>query len=83
MIDKVDESETYANTVDDNGGVYFIPAFSGLFCPHWRTDARGVIIGLSAYNTKAHIIRAALEATAFQTSDVLEAMRWDSGTVYM
>eukprot|EP01041_Mallomonas_annulata_P005330 gene5330-10657_t len=69
MITDVKESETIASTVLDNGGVYFVPAFAGLFCPHWREDARGALIGLSAFNTKAHVVRAALEATAFQTCE--------------
>ena len=63
--------------VDDNGGVYFVPAFSGLFAPYWRSDARGIIAGLTAFNTKAHITRAALEAAAFQTNEILEAMGKD------
>jgi glycerol kinase len=65
--------------VDDNGDVYFVPAFSGLFAPHWRPDARGVIAGLTRFSNKGHIARAALESTAFQTRDVLEAMVADSG----
>lgn len=71
------EIEALAARVPDNGGVYFVPAFSGLFAPYWRSDARGVIAGLTAHSTKAHIARAALESTAFQTLDVLEAMRED------
>ena len=71
--------EDYANTVDDNGGVYFVPAFSGLFAPYWRSDARGVIVGLTRYVNKGHICRASLEATAFQTREVLDAMNADSG----
>jgi glycerol kinase len=70
--------ETLANSVDDNGGCYFVPAFSGLFAPYWKTDARGVIVGLTRYVNKAHIARAALEATAFQTLEVLEAMQKDA-----
>ena len=58
----------------DNGGVYFVPAFSGLFAPHWRSDARGAIVGLSRFNTQAHLARATLEAICFQTRDVLDAM---------
>ncbi|MGF1616276.1 MAG: glycerol kinase GlpK [Acidimicrobiia bacterium] len=73
------EVETLASSVDDNGDVYFVPAFSGLFAPHWRPDARGVIAGLTRFSTKGHIARAALESTAFQTRDVLEAMVADSG----
>jgi glycerol kinase len=71
--------EDYARMVEDNGGVYFVPAFSGLFAPHWRSDARGVIIGLTRYINKGHIARAALEATAYQTREVLDAMEQDSG----
>ena len=63
----------------DNGGVYFVPAFSGLYAPYWKDSARGVITGLTRYANKGHIARAALEATAFQTRDVLEAMEKDSG----
>ncbi len=73
------EIETLAGQVEDNGGVYFVPAFSGLFAPYWKTSARGVICGLTRYATKAHIARAALEATAFQTREVVEAMEKDSG----
>lgn len=79
IIETLSDSETKAKEVNDNGGVYFVPAFSGLLAPRWRSDARGVIVGLSAYNTSAHITRAALEATAFQTAEVLDAMRYDSG----
>jgi glycerol kinase len=71
--------EDYAKSVDDNGGVYFVPAFSGLFAPYWKSDARGVIVGLTRYVNKGHIARAALEATAFQTREVLDAMEKDSG----
>jgi glycerol kinase len=71
--------EDYAKTVSDNGGVYFVPAFSGLFAPYWRSDARGAIVGLTRYVNKGHIARAALEATAFQTREVLDAMNQDSG----
>lgn len=71
--------EDYARQVPDNGGVYFVPAFSGLFAPYWQSDARGIIVGLTRYVTKNHIARAALEATAFQTREVLEAMEKDSG----
>ncbi len=73
------EVEKLAREVDDNGGVYFVPAFSGLFAPYWKTSARGAICGLTRYATKAHIARAALEATAFQTREVVEAMEKDSG----
>jgi glycerol kinase len=73
------EVETLANTVPDNGGVYFVPAFSGLFAPYWRSDARGAIVGMTRYVNKGHLARAALEATAFQTREVLDAMEQDSG----
>ena len=73
------EIENYASQVADAGGVYFVPAFSGLFAPHWRSEARGVIVGLTRYANKNHICRAALEATAYQTREILEAMRADSG----
>ena len=79
LISRSPEVETLARTVEDNGGVYFVPAFSGLFAPYWRSDARGAIVGLTRYVTKGHIARAALEATAFQTAEVLEAMEKDSG----
>jgi glycerol kinase len=72
--------ETLANTVDDNGGIYFVPAFSGLFAPYWRSDARGIIVGLTRYTNKGHIARAVLEATAFQTREVVEAMQKDLDT---
>jgi glycerol kinase len=74
------EVETLARTVDDNGGVYFVPAFSGLFAPYWRPDARGTVVGLTRYATKAHLARAALEAVAYQTRDVIEAMERDAGS---
>jgi len=73
------EVETLAASVADNGGVYFVPAFSGLYAPYWRADARGVIAGLTRYADKGHIARAALEATAYQTADVIAAMERDSG----
>ena len=73
IIEKAPEVEELAKSVDDNGGVYFVPAFSGLFAPHWRDDARGVIVGLTGYATKAHIARAALEATAWQSKEVVDA----------
>lgn len=79
LIDDASEVEALARTVEDNGDVYFVPAFSGLFAPHWRSDARGVIVGLTRYATRGHIARAALEATAFQTREVLDAMNADSG----
>lgn len=73
------EVEELAGSVDDNGDVYFVPAFSGLFAPHWRSDARGVIVGLTRFANKGHLARAALEATAFQTEEVVAAMLTDSG----
>jgi glycerol kinase len=73
------EVETLARTVSDNGGVYFVPAFSGLFAPYWRSDARGVLAGMTAYANKGHLARAVLEAAAYQTRDVLDAMQRDSG----
>ncbi|KAA9085033.1 glycerol kinase GlpK [Microbacterium radiodurans] len=79
IIQRSEDVETLAATVDDNGGAYFVPAFSGLFAPYWRPDARGALLGLTRYVTKAHIARAALEATAFQTRDVLDAALGDSG----
>jgi glycerol kinase len=79
MIDKSSEIEDLAREVKDNGGVYFVPAFSGLYAPYWRSDARGVIVGLTRYVEKAHMARAALEATAYQTSEILEAMEKDAG----
>lgn len=79
MIDSAPEIETLAETVEDNGGVYVVPAFSGLFAPYWKDDARGAIVGLTRFNNKGHIARAVLEATAFQTAEVLEAMNADSG----
>ena len=79
IIGSASEVESLAASVPDNGGIYFVPAFSGLFAPRWRSDARGVIVGLSRYNTKAHIARATLEAICYQTRDVLDAMVKDSG----
>ena len=79
MIKTSGEIEDLAKTVDDNGGVYFVPAFSGLFAPYWKSDARGVIAGLTRYVNKGHIARAVLEATAWQTREVLDAMNADSG----
>ncbi|GIG65238.1 glycerol kinase GlpK [Phytomonospora endophytica] len=79
IIDSADEIEALASTVDDTGDCYVVPAFSGLYAPHWRSDARGVICGLTRYITKAHIARAVLEATCWQTREVAEAMRADSG----
>ena len=79
MIKDAPEIEELAKTVDDNGGAYFVPAFSGLFAPYWRADARGALVGLTRYVNKGHIARATLEATAFQTREVLDAMNADSG----
>ncbi len=79
MISKSSDIEALAGTVEDNGGVYFVPAFSGLFAPYWKTSARGVIAGLTRYVNKGHIARAVLEATAFQTREVVDAMKNDSG----
>ncbi|MCO5998204.1 glycerol kinase GlpK [Actinoallomurus rhizosphaericola] len=79
IISGASESESLARQVEDNGGVYFVPAFSGLFAPYWRSDARGAIVGLSRYNTNAHLARATLESICYQTRDVVEAMRQDSG----
>jgi glycerol kinase len=78
IIERSSDIEPLARTVNDNGGVYFVPAFSGLYAPHWKATARGVIAGLTRYASKAHLARAALEATAFQTREVLEAMEKDS-----
>jgi glycerol kinase len=78
LIGSAPEIETLARTVEDNGGCYFVPAFSGLFAPHWRSDARGVIAGLTGYITKGHLARAVLEATAWQTREVVEAMNTDA-----
>jgi glycerol kinase len=79
LINSAQEIEALARTVEDNGGVYFVPAFSGLFAPYWRSDARGAIVGLTRFVNKGHIARAALEATAFQTREVLDAVNADSG----
>ncbi|MEU4226544.1 glycerol kinase GlpK [Nonomuraea sp. NPDC026600] len=79
LISSAAEIETLAGTVEDNGGCYFVPAFSGLFAPHWRSDARGVIAGLTGFVTKGHIARAVLEATAWQTREVVDAMNADAG----
>jgi glycerol kinase len=79
VINSAGESETLAAQVPDNGGVYFVPAFSGLFAPYWRSDARGAIVGLSRFNTDAHIARATLESICYQTRDVVDAMAQDSG----
>lgn len=79
MISTAPEVETLATTVEDNGGVYIVPAFSGLFAPYWRPDARGAIVGLTRFANRGHIARAALEATAFQTREVLDAVNADAG----
>jgi glycerol kinase len=79
LIEKSSDIESLANSVTDNGGVYFVPAFSGLYAPYWKDSARGVIAGLTRYASKGHLARAVLEATAFQTREVLEAMEKDSG----
>ena len=79
MFSSAPEIEELAASVDDNGGCYFVPAFSGLFAPYWRADARGAIVGLTRYVNRGHIARAVLEATAYQTREVLEAMEADSG----
>ena len=79
LIDSAEEIENLANTVEDNGGIYFVPAFSGLFAPYWRADARGAIVGLTRYVNRGHFARAVLEATAYQTREVLDAMNADSG----
>jgi len=79
LIGSASEIETLARSVDNNGGCYFVPAFSGLFAPHWRSDARGVIAGLTGYIDKGHLARAVLEATAWQTREVVEAMNSDAG----
>jgi glycerol kinase len=78
LIERSADVEALAGSVDDNGGVYFVPAFSGLFAPYWRSDARGVIAGLTRYANRGHLARAALEATAYQTREVLDAMEKDS-----
>jgi glycerol kinase len=79
IISGAAQSEALARQVNDNGGIYFVPAFSGLFAPYWRSDARGAIVGLSRYNTNAHLARATLEAICYQSRDVVDAMRADCG----
>jgi glycerol kinase len=79
LISSAAEVETLARTVDDNGGAYFVPAFSGLFAPYWRPEARGVLVGLTRYVNRGHVARAVLEATAFQTREVIDAMHADCG----
>ncbi|MCW2889385.1 MAG: glycerol kinase [Streptosporangiaceae bacterium] len=81
IISGAAQSESLARQVEDSGGIYFVPAFSGLFAPYWRSDARGAIVGLSRYNTNAHVARATLESICYQTRDVVEAMQQDSGVV--
>jgi glycerol kinase len=79
IIKNSSDVEDLASDVDDNGGIYFVPAFSGLFAPYWRSDARGVIVGMTRFINKGHLARATLEATAYQTREVLDAMKKDSG----
>ena len=79
MIEKSSDIEMLANSVEDSGGIYFVPAFSGLYAPYWKSDARGAIVGLTRYIAAGHLARAVLEATAYQTAEVLEAMNKDSG----
>jgi len=79
LINAAHEIEDLASQVQDTGGVYVVPAFSGLLAPYWRPDARGIIAGLTRYATKHHLARAVLEATAFQTKDIVQAMNLDSG----
>jgi glycerol kinase len=79
LVSSASEVESLARSVEDSGGMVLVPAFSGLFAPHWRSDARGVMVGLTRYITKGHIARASLEASAFQTKEVLDAMQRDSG----
>ena len=80
IIENAPEVEELARTVPDNGGCYLVPAFSGLFAPHWRSDARGVLVGLTAFVNRGHLARATLEATGWQTREVVDAMNADSGT---
>src|SRR6185369_2969343 len=79
LIEKSSDIEVLARTVKDNGGIYFVPAFSGLYAPYWKDNARGVIAGLTRFTNKGHLARAVLEATAFQTREVVEAMEKDAG----
>ena len=79
LFDRAEEIEELARSVEDNGDVYFVPAFSGLFAPHWRPDARGIVVGLTQFSNRGHLARAALESTAYQTRDVADAMVADSG----
>lgn len=78
LIADAAETERICGSVEDNGGIYVVPAFAGLFAPYWRSDARGVICGLTAFNTSAHVVRACVEAAAYQVKDVLDAMASDS-----
>jgi glycerol kinase len=80
LISEFSEIEELAKRVDDNGGVYIVPAFSGLFAPYWRSDARGAIVGLTHFVKRPHIARAAMEAIGFQSAEIFHAMREDSGT---
>ena len=79
LIEHASETEAIAQSVEDSGGCYLVPAFSGLFAPYWRSDARGVLVGLTRYVNRAHIVRAALESICYQTREILEAMNADSG----
>jgi glycerol kinase len=79
IIKSAKEVGDLAATVESTGGVYFVPAFSGLFAPHWRDDARGTIVGMTQYTTKAHLCRATLEAVSYATKDIIDAMTQDSG----
>jgi glycerol kinase len=79
LIERSEDIEPLARTVADNGGIYLVPAFSGLFAPYWRDDARGVLVGLTRFVNKGHLARATLEATAFQTREVMDAMVTDGG----
>jgi glycerol kinase len=79
LIERSDDIQALAQTVKDNGGVYFVPAFSGLYAPYWKDDARGVIVGLTRFANRGHLARAVLEATAFQTRELVEAMEADAG----
>ena len=82
MIGSAPEIESLARRVEDNGGCYIVPAFAGLFAPHWDPEARGVVVGLTSYVTRAHLARAVLEATGWQTAEVVEAMAADSGIAF-
>src|SRR5699024_1408344 len=79
MIDSAAQNEYYGGEVEDNGGASIVPAFSGLFAPYWRPDARGALVGLTRFVNKGHLARAVLEATAFQSREVIDAMNADSG----